>query len=172
LGRPPVKSTKACAMAKRKGELEAETKFWDKQPLTKKLKRLLWKKLEEVDPVKIAALIGTTYLIHETLLTCDSVVNRISTVLKSPKAALTAAGWEYMLAPFSFAALPFLPLVSTMIGSSTLEQDITKTHTPEIIIWLLSFVIAFMLIEHGGEVMGMIIGGEKTLGTLALALLG
>lgn len=170
MGRPPVKSSKAVAAAQTKGRLEAETKFWDKQPLTKKLKRLLWRKLEEIEPIKIAALLGTTYFVHETLLTLDSVVNRVSQVLKSPKAALTAAGWEYMLAPFSFAALPFLPLFGTMIGSETI--DIKKTQTPELILWLLSFIIAYMLIEHGGEVLGMLLGGEKQIGTLALALLG
>lgn len=170
MGRPAKKKNKAEAGARRLGELEAETKFWDKQPLLKKLKRLLWKKLEELDPIKVAGLIGTTYFIHEILVTTDSVVNRIVQVVKSPRAAATAAGWEHMLAPFSFAALPFLPLVSTIIASETI--DITKARTPEMIIWALSFIIAYMLVEHGGEVLGMLIGGEKRIGTLALALLG
>jgi hypothetical protein len=54
-------------MAKRKGELEAETKFYDKQPLLKKLKRLLWKKLEQIDPVETAAIAAGAVFLHGTI---------------------------------------------------------------------------------------------------------
>ena len=156
MGRPPVKSTKACAMAKRKGELEAETKFWDKQPLTKKLKRLLWKKLEEIDALKLAAMAGTTYFVHGIILNSPELME---------KASLYAASGMI------FGAIG-ITITGIVQATGLFGEDTPKPAlNDKIEYWMLSAIIAYLLIEHGGELAGMMLDGGKGIATLAKTLL-
>ena len=173
LGRPPVKSTKACAMAKRKGELEAETKFYDKQPLTKKLKRLLWKKIEEVDPIEVAALLAGTYLVKQVIEASEEitaiVIAKASYIKNNPK-----IGGAWALS--GIIAGPLGGVISTVLMP---EDPIAKetylkamdTVTVEGIEWVLSFVIAYLLVKHGGEIIGMLTDGGKNIGNIAKIML-
>jgi hypothetical protein len=154
LGRPPVKSSKAVAAAQTKGRLEAETKFWDKQPLQKKLKRLLWRKLEQIDPIKLGALLATTYAVHGIVTTLDD--NTKAKILR----------WEIT----TIIAGPFAATLAeaTIFSRSFVEQK--KSSTGELNYWILSFVVAYILIEHGGEILGILADGGKSIGTMVTAL--
>ena len=194
LGRPPVKSTKACAMAKRKGELEAETKFYDKQPLLKKLKRLLWKKIEEVDPLKTAAILAGTITVYNFIATLDQKTKErilrweISSILAGPIfGTVINVGWN------AFEDINDLEIVYEDIDVATGvspdgEKYVTKTSTPvgfrkrgsadkpQKVLgwsnWLFAFFVAYIIVEHGGEIFGMMIDGGKGLGSMVTALVG
>jgi hypothetical protein len=141
-------------MAKRKGELEAETKFYDKQPLTKKLQRLLWKKLEQIDPIKLGALLATTYAVHGIVITLDD--NTKAKILRWEVTSIFAGPLAATLAE------------TTIFGQSFTDQK--KSITSDINYWILSFVVAYILIEHGGEILGILADGGKSIGTMVTAL--
>jgi hypothetical protein len=45
------------------------------------------------------------------------------------------------------------------------------TGSVEAIEWLLSFVIAYMLVKHGGEIIGMLTDGGKSISAIAKIIL-
>lgn len=155
MGRPARKKNKAEAGARRLGELEAETKFWDKQPLLKKLKRLLWKKIEQIDPIKLAALVATTYAVHGIVTTLDD--NTKAKILR----------WEIE----TIIAGPFASTLAELtIFGQTFVDEKKVSNKNELNYWILSFVVAYMLIEHGGEILGILTEGGKSIGTMVTAL--
>jgi len=154
LGRPPVKSTKACAMAKRKGELEAETKFWDKQPLTKKLQRLLWRKLEQIDPLKFVGLVTTTIVIHGAILEAPAL----------KKKALLYMPLTIGLGLYGATIAWFADELGLAADKQAEKLDDSPAY------WILAVCLAYMLVEHGGEIAGMLLDGGKSFGTMAATL--
>ena len=173
MGRPPVKSTKACAMAKRKGELEAETKFWDKQPLTKKLKRLLWKKLEQIDPMETTVILAGTYLVKQVIEASEEIT---ATVVAKAEYLRKRPAMSGAWALSGIIAGPLGGAISTAFMPEDAEAKagylkLMDTGSVEAIEWLLSFVIAYMLVKHGGEIIGMLTDGGKSISAIAKIIL-
>jgi hypothetical protein len=157
LGRPPVKSSKAVAAAQTKGRLEAETKFWDKQPLLKKLKRLAWKKIEEIDFIEFAAVIALMPIVRKVVIDPANGLTGLITgawadvstgsVFRDAWAAITGGEGE---------------------GQPAYGSGLTQN---EIGAWAAAFAVSYILVKHGGEIIGFMVEGGKGLAGLGKALL-
>lgn len=176
--------------------LQARIEFDRKYPLELKLKDWFWKQLEKVDPIKTAALAATTFLVYNVVIALDDntkarilrweTTSIVAGLLPATLAEATIFGQTFQ----SFDQMFYYEIEETVIH--TKEGDFTtrtprlmmrqagETGTPEkgkgkpVIGWsylIFSFVLAYMIVEHGGEILGMMMDGGKTIGTLVTAML-
>lgn len=194
MGRPPVKSSKAVAAAQTKGRLEAETKFWDKQPLLKKLQRLMWRKLEQIDPLKAAAILAGTITVYNFVNALDQKTKErilrweIASILTGPIfGTFVTTGWNLAEDVYDLEAV--YENVDVAAGV-TPDGKVYTTSTPKFIGFrkrgstkkpqpttgwsylVFSFFVAYLLVEHGGEIAGMMVEGGKGIGSMVTALVG
>ena len=178
MGRPPVKSTKACAMAKRKGELEAEIKFWDKQPLLKKLKRLLWKKIEEIDFIELAAIIALMPIVRKVIIDpANGIYEKVSgafdifTQFYKGELFTTIAKSGHWERQDITTATPQGTLTWIQDDKTLLDFGEKGLTENELGTWAAAFAVSYILIKHGGEIIGFMIEGGKGIAGLGKAIL-
>jgi len=127
------------------------------------------KAIDRIDPFEIAVMIPTTYVVYTTLKTSVEVAARIVSVVKT-KATSDILWWlspAYTL--WSTYAEYVSPSEETKETMKTFSQAI---QTSEGIFICLSILIAFLLVRHGGQLLGLLSEGTQTISSLGLALLG
>jgi hypothetical protein len=160
LGRPAKKRCRAESKATRLGQLQAEYEFKKAHSIAKKPEDFLEEqvkktldKLEPVDLVDLAAMLGMTYIVHGIIASSTELMEKVK-VLQHPEFLL--------LGGFGILAAQYLPL-----PEGTLKK--VADATPDWFIWLESFTIAYIIVKHGGQLIGLL---EKGLGTVVPMLLG
>lgn len=149
--RPAVKKTFKLAKAKKLGELSAkidhENKtFSNKKMLWVSLKNHLGKMLDRTDPLEMIAVIGATYIIKNGIDWTQGFVEGTG---------------EFILGAVA--------QIGTWLGGTPEEELVKKiTETPEgeVIEWVVSFIVAFIIIRHAGALItagGNILGVAKGL---------
>lgn len=139
--RPPVKATEKLAYAERLGALKAELKIHEKKPLMESLREHIGKLIDKIDPLEAAAIGALSYIIQPEV-----------------KNLAALSDWIGLTQP-----VPFIDLSHGIEGifwynpPSTPQQDQTADTKREIVSWLLSIFIAFMIVRHGADII-------KTLG--------
>jgi hypothetical protein len=141
--KPPKKLRKMVkiekeATAKRKGEILGELKAYRKQPLGDILKTLLIKQAEKVDFVEVGAMAGLTLIVHGLILETPAYKQRVLDL--TPIGFLGAAGIPYTMFVYGW-------------------QEVFGTTAPALtdessIYWVYAFVIAFMFVKFGGQIIG------------------
>lgn len=158
------------------GKLLGAIKAKNKVGIWSRLKELIWKKFEELDPLKAVALIAATITVNNFLGELDE--DTVKKILK----------WEIstiLVGPFQAAMINipqeifenYEPAKDVTGFSLSLWEQKPPKEKKTIAknswqFWMLSFLIAYILVEHGGEVLGLMLDGGKGLGSLVTALVG
>ena len=152
------------------GSLKAERKFEQNKPLMLSLKEKLSNMIDRVDPIEVLALGASTFLIHTAILASESVVHDLELKLKSKEGLDFFVGMVNPFVPLYTSAFqelglnPLNPLVKTQSISAEAglkaqaPQDAKLASSQKawepgdsIEIWLLSFVLAFLMIRWGAD---------------------
>lgn len=110
-----------------------------KKPLALSVREHLGKVIDRIDMIELAAIVGTTYLIKTTIYADTSLVGKIKGLAKLPFSELYGG---------SFA--PFLESIDMI-----LPKEWTTASEPDVKEWLICFVIAFMIVRHGSELLNV-----------------
>jgi hypothetical protein len=160
--RPPVRKTFKLAKAQRLGELKAELQFHRNKPLKESFREHIGKMIDRLDPMETLAIGSGTLLIHQFILkdtdTLTKIANAFSTVeygLANPWMVWLQGMTGYLGLGFLFGGPPQQETGKSLTGSPELDQ---------IMLWMLSFLIAVMLVKYGGQIFGML---GKGLGGMA-----
>lgn len=163
--RPPIRKTRVLAKAQREGEHKADTEHAYKSvkfiadmlpflPEKYKKNAILWMKslvekhLHRIP--KAVALIGMTLIVKNVIHTTDSLAAKVAEI----------AGKH----PVLFAVTPFVTVAAQLTAEyfaagKVKEEDIV----PEWAEWLVAFAIAYVIIEHGGQILNF---GQQGLAAL------
>lgn len=120
-----------------------------RKPLALTIREHINVAIDKIDPLELAAILGTSYLIKTTIYADTSLVGKIKGLSKLPLSDLYGG---------SFA--PFLESIDII-----LPKSLTTSTEPDIKEWIICFVIAFMIVRHGSELLnvfksiGGIVGG-------------
>lgn len=147
------KEAESAEYGKQIGAIKAKNKvgFLDR------LKELIYRKLEDLDPLKICAIGGLTLFIHGLIINSPEL---------KEKAALYGSS-AFLLGAIG-VTISAVAQATNLFGESTPELPLTDKWQ----YWVLAFVLAWLICEHGGEIAGMLIDGGKGIGSLATAILG
>jgi len=145
--RTKVREAKALARAK----LEGERQFYNTQK-----GRIWWLQTQigdflKKDPVKLTVFIGTTYLVYKTLEKADDVVKKLTEVSIGPRFDVGPRFRVGPQPPFGGGPIPITE------GVSILES----MGLSNITLILLSMLLAYLIMEHGVELIGSIVGGAR-----------
>ena len=149
----------------RLASLEVEQKVNAKKPFLEYLKEHLFKMIDRIDPMETAAIMAGTYVIHETVIGIAEVATayenlkvnndlKIANFIKESMPDTVLSGLSQVIYPMSSDATPKefkLPLV----------QD-------SLLIWLICFLISWLIVKHGADIITSF-GG---LGKITTKLLG
>lgn len=176
MGRIPVKSTEKLAAAAKKGELTAENKFRQSEQgqwrsLQEHIGKFLDAMANKIDPLELAAIAATTFLVHEVILSIEglavNIVNKVGTGLygigQAVGGAAAGSAQDLNAGIFNWASgelgilNQFLPGwgfgdLSTgfaAAGKTGSTQPPTVKAGDTLTIWLISFVIAYIIINYG-----------------------
>ena len=149
--------------AAEKGRLDAQDEHDAKLFSNKGKKHLeasianhLGKLIDRIDPFKALAVLATTYAVKTLVIdTTDAILTKITAAIEKP-------------VPFGFGSImgQYIPYVGEMtkIGEMAWERlrtgDVTATveekeGAAEWFKWIIAFAVAYMLVEHGGELLGL-----------------
>lgn len=158
MGRPAKKKRYAEAKATRKGELQAEYEFKKQHSIIKKpldfLEENLKGAIAKVEPFDALAMVGMTYIVHGIIKGSPELMEKVK-VLQYPEFLL--------LGGFGVVAAQFLPLPEGALKKAV-EQ------TPDWFVWLESFAIAFIIVRHGGQLLGLMDRGLNAVVPLLLGM--
>lgn len=137
------KMAKAEEQGKLKARIEEEAKTFSKSK-----NFIVWvKKLIEnhVDKIpKMVAIMGLTLLVHETIEKTEVYRQKITTIVKGE-----APWWSYFYGVTGLIGLGF----QMWLTPEAKEEVSFKTSTTyETMSWLTSFTLAYIIIEHGGQI--------------------
>jgi len=157
LGRPAKKRCRAEAKATRLGQLQAEYEFKKAHSITKKpydfIEEQGKKLLDKIEPLDAAAMAGMTYIVHGIIAGSPALMEKVK-VLQHP---------EFMLlGGLGVVLTQYLPLPEGAIKKAA-------EATPDWFVWLESFTIAYVIIKHGGQLVGLL---DKGLNAVVPLLLG
>lgn len=181
MGRPAKKKNYFESKAREKGILDAHTEhtahiFRDK----KKMQNYVFDKInsiiDRIEPLEAAAILGATYLIKTVVLdTSEQIVTKIKVASEKP----VPFGFGYIAGQY-IGMIPFLgPIFTGMVDlathvatGTTVEQEIRKTDVlPDVISWLLAFILAYVLVKHGGALLGFMQDAAIPMSSLAVSLI-
>lgn len=162
MGRPAKKKayweSKKAEAGKLQADLEHQKKLIKKMGIFEFIESKIVGALDRLDPMETVAIAATTYIVHGVVMDIKGIPERIDELLK--KAPQTMAGTPILgktLSTFGFVQ-----------GAGASVED-----TKEIYYWALSFVIGFILVRHGGQIIGLMGDVLKSpwMGTFAMGLL-
>jgi len=139
-----------------KAELTAKTEYAAKLFKNKKItQKWLIEQLEKhTDKIpKYAAIAGLTVLVKSTIDASEDLMSRAAV----PMLALSA---------ISPIMIPFMP--AALMGTISAEEF---KKIPDWAEWIVSFTIAYILIEHGGSIIGLLGSGSGGLSSIISLLL-
>lgn len=157
MGRGPLLKTKVKAeKALTKARLQAEKEWWErKSNFAYKIKREIALAARKIDYVELAAVGGLAVVIHGVLATTEDVFLKLGQITK-----------EY--GPLWMSG-SFTGFIASMIWKFT-DIEPPKELLPEHLTWIISFVIAYIIIKHPEVMTEMFTGATKLTG-FALGLL-
>lgn len=155
---PPKKKKKAKrleveAAAVARGTELGKAQAHKKKSLLEIAKEHIGKMIDRIEPFETMAIIGTTIIVHGIIASTPALMEKVK-VLQHPEFLL--------LGGIGVVAAQYLPLP---------EGELKKIaeETPDWFVWLESFAIAYIIVKHGGQIMGLL---EKGLTSVVPMLLG
>lgn len=162
---PPKKQKKLKKLLKEaeaiaKGTELGKYKAHSKKPWQESLKEHLGHWIDGINPLDLAAICATTYLIHGVVITSTTLMQTITNyVTKTPE----GIGLIFGSAVAPFFGIPgivvhYLQQMINISNFSKTEQNQIKafSQTTDFMIWIVSFALAYILIKHGGALIGML----------------
>lgn len=159
--RPPKKKTRVVAKARREGELKAEAEHEYKSvkfiadmipflPEKYKKNAVIWIKhlveqhLSEIP--KGIAILGLTVIIRHIIHTTDELAAKVKAIHEEKPSwyAFTPTGLHMTIAE---AVVAQFGIAETSVSEKKLEGFI-----PDWTEWLISFALAYIIVEHGGQI--------------------
>lgn len=157
MGRPAKKRKYAEAKATRKGELQAEYDFKKAHSITKKpmdfLEEHIEKQIDKTDWIEFSAVVGMTFLVHQIVIkNFMEFVNEITTVTELPQRLFKVT-----------------PEIGNIFGISKADVMSGLPIPKGVMEWIVSFAMAYIIIKHGGQLVGLL---DKGLVAVVPMLLG
>ena len=163
-----IKKEKKLAEAKILGEELGKTKADKKKPLDQLIKEYAEKLIDKIDPLELASLLATTYVIHGIILNTTELFERATNITKglslisgTPEIVQalpfgnTPFGWTANI-PFLLARIWDIWNLKENVSEETKEQIVEgakkileKPDTDSFYLWVLSFSIAYYIQKHG-----------------------
>lgn len=132
------KEAYAKALYAKLGELEAEKRFYRKNP---HLFVLEWFRKQDLATVsKFTATLGLTVLVHQT-------IQASTELMEKAKKYITARPHHLLMGLFG---IPGTAILLSQISKEEIEEAIKQPSG--LMLWLLSFVIAWFIINHAGQI--------------------
>jgi len=157
LPRPPVKKTFKLAEAEALGRASGEMRAHKKKPLAESLREHLGKMIDRVDPLEVVAVVGTTYVLHETILASTDVLNKIT--------AKIAINPEWVIGVLN----PLAGVMLSLMPKPEFPKELENIKTPDsIFLWVVCFILAFIVVRHGAELLGKLSGSGGVMSLLPL----
>lgn len=138
----------------RKGQLQAEAEAAKNEPIIATVKKFLLGVIKK-DPFKLIAIVGTAIMVKSIIEANEEIAQKIAGMamgaIKDVKSqtdwqSLLQWGWTHgILSTFASSDKPTEEAVKTIL-------DLPQV---EIIQWLISFAIAYIIVEHAGSLMGL-----------------
>ena len=146
MGRPPTKSTKALIKAK----FTAEAKFWKS-----KVGREVWlrtqvdKLIDKIDPLEAVSVIATTFVVYDLIKSSDEL-------LVAARNNTIKGLWAFLDLTTSDIFNPLYEWIFTSMETKlTAEQEAQLKkirESPDFIVFIKSFALAYILIKHSGQI--------------------
>lgn len=158
MARIPKKREYFLAKAREKGRIQAQLEMHRKKPLEESAKEHIGHILDnvQIDPLKLLAIGGATIFIHNYISSNPGLLQAIMTIPEA--ASLTAESIA------EWATFPF-----GMIFMQAPKPTGKFQLPPDWMVWLGSFFIAYILINHAGQLIGLL---DKGLGSIIPLILG
>lgn len=155
--RPPVKKTFKLAEAAALGKASGEIKAHKKKPLLESVREHIGLMIDRIDPLEIAAVVGTTYVLHETILASTDVLNKIT--------AKISMNPEWVIGALN----PLAGLMLSLMPKPEFPQELENIKTPDsLFLWIVCFILAFIVVRHGAELLGKLSGSGGIMSLLPL----
>jgi hypothetical protein len=170
--RPPVKKTQKLAKAKRLGELRAEREFAKSLTLTDSLREHISHMIDKIDPLELAAVGGMTWLVHDTILTNEGLLNSLN-VLIGAFSTVATHPWEVWLTGImNYLGLGWWAPLRMDQPPGVIPAEVMATLSKnQIVSWVVSLTIAFIIVRHAGGIITALGSGLGSLtGLIALLM--
>lgn len=129
--------------AKEKGRLQAATENWQKQPFDKKILDVLKPLIDKIDPLELVAVVAGTFVVHDLILTGQDFVTEVTKFV-----ARKSEGVIEVL----------LHSLGVPSAAEVIDTEVVMKQIPDFgdgaIVWLISFGVSFMVVRHGGDMLG------------------
>lgn len=173
MGRPRKKGEYVEEKARAKARLDAEDEHDAKLFSGKGKKRLvasvashLGKLIDRLDAMETGAIFIGTYLVHDILIKSPQIVAQANDLLVRPSGVEQMLTWGPIYGSLNIVYHHFIGQPVEKGAKEMVEQ------TPDLIIWAVSFLIAFLVIKHFGLILEGITSMGKGLVGLGMMLLG
>lgn len=158
--RPPKKLRKLKKIEKEAfavtlGAELAKFKAHSRKPLIQSVKEHIGKMVDNCNALDVMAVVSGAYVIHQLIMATPQLQQQAKNFVWTAAIALPFAAW---LTPFITAA-----------AWSQAAQQAPQIKPEEIFkreewkIWLISFFIAYILVRHGGQILGLVKDGTAKL---------
>ena len=133
------------------------------------------KAVDRIDPLELAATLALTYLVKTTIDASEELVAKIKKT--SDKIAVSGRPVSSFFAePFGFATQIGFYLAGEVTGNVETPTEEEKEHAlgiglPDQLEWILAFIVAFILVRHGAQILGMFQDGLIPLTEILLSFL-
>lgn len=168
MGRPAKKRTYVEAKAKRKGELQAEYEFKKAHSTLKKPLEFLEEQgktlISKIDPFEAAAVLGTTYLVHEMIRGSDDLLKKIG---KHPVSIQLSDIWLKAFQAVG-AFTETVPLSQRKSEDVAYQSVLEGLGITDMHVWLVSFALSYIIVRHAGSLIGLLDKGLMTVVSLLL----
>ena len=164
--RPPKKKTYVVSKAAEKGRLDAQDEHDSKLLSGRGKKRLLaslathiGKAIDRVEPLELVAVLGATVIVHNTIMNAPETLRYIQ-----QKALGGELGFFEKLLLYGPINWPMFTAARQVYGET--EKAVTEgiEQQGEIMVWVISFVVAYLCIKHFGLII-------STLGEMGKSIL-
>lgn len=115
------------------------------------IRNYLMKLAEKIDPLECVAIGGFTYIIHEVIMETPRIAEHV--------AKLFMAGNPFGLLGWWWQYLP--------TGAKRIKL---KDMTQEMFFWLISFCLAYIVVRHAGQLIGLLDKGISSVATMLLGI--
>lgn len=147
--RLPLKKTEKIAEKQAYGEtlgkLKAHTHFEQtKKGFLKTIRQYINKLIGNINPLELAAVIATTVLIKQTI----DRVEELKNAMKEFRTYTQKGG--VVIPP------PLIGGIGLLRTIGVVTEQITQRMGGETFEWLISFAIAYIIVKHGGQLIGLL----------------
>jgi len=147
------------------GSLKAEQKVHEKKTLLESAKEHIGKMIDRIDPLEALAMGFTTFIVHDVLVKTEEFLLQFSHIYAESVAEVKAEGksgfWWENIGAF-WGNLPVIGVMTPFPSTNGVSPSQTKPED-SIMLWAVSFIIAFLIIRYGDKILEAF-GGIAKLG--------